>query len=319
MIDLSKGRYWDRPWSLVDGCTPCSPGCDHCWSASIEQRFGERSTLNPYVSALCTITGKFNGDIEIHPERLNIPLKRKKPTVYAIWNDWAHEFVCDDVRLSIIAISRKCPQHVFLALTKRVHTLINFQQYTFLQTLYQNRDIPNALNPYPDNWWNGLTVCNQQEADEKIPIFLQIPGKKFLSVEPMLSEINIEMALEEFQPLNPDLTRKPAPISAIILGGETGPKARPMHPDWVRSVRDQCQAAGVPFFFKGWGEFISAYDAGFRSEEEDRWKRTFGKAWGESLRCWRFEDGTQMVKVGRKAAGRILDGRTRDDLPWVKK
>jgi protein gp37 len=79
MINISKGRYWDLPWSLVDGCTPCSPGCDHCWSAGMAHRF--------YRQHLTTCDGKFNGHVAVRPERLDIPLKRRKPTVYAVWND----------------------------------------------------------------------------------------------------------------------------------------------------------------------------------------------------------------------------------------
>jgi hypothetical protein len=96
----------------------------------------------------------------------------------------------------------------------------------------------------------------------------------------------------------------------VIVGGESGPGARPMHPDWVRSIRDQCQEAGVAFWFKQWGEFIPAFDAGFRSEEKDQYGKSFGEAWVRSKKLWRFEDGIQMVHVGAKRAGRILDGRT---------
>ena len=87
MIDISKGRYWQRAWSLVDGCTPCSPGCDNCWSASMAHRFKREGEPGYDTGILTDEKGNFNGDIIIHPERLNIPLTRKKPTVYAVWND----------------------------------------------------------------------------------------------------------------------------------------------------------------------------------------------------------------------------------------
>lgn len=285
MIRIEKGRYWDLPWSLVSGCTPCSPGCDHCWAAAMEHRTGARIIKGVSVSiAYGTACGyedhipspltdgqrQFNGHIVTHHERLNIPLKRRKPTVFAVWNDLFHEAVPSLFPHHANIRMAQCPQHTFLLLTKRPHVLRK-----------------RKMSPI-DNVWIGLTVCNQSEADEKIPVFLQIPGKKFLSIEPMLSEINIEMALEEFQPLNPDLSRKPSPINAVILGGETGPGARLMHPDWVRSVRDQCAPAQVPFFFKGWG-------------------------------AWKSADfvGDKMVP-GSTRTGRLLDGLTHDDLPWVK-
>jgi len=134
------------------------------------------------------------------------------------------------------------------------------------------------------NIYHGLTVCKQQEADEKIPIFLQVPGKKFLSIEPMLEAIDIRNT-----PLPPcDGREKEWPgFDAVILGGETGPGARPMNSDWVRSVRDQCAVAGVPFFFKGWG------------------------AWKGSAN---FTNGK--MDVGSERRVRLLDGRTHDALPW---
>ncbi len=85
---ISTGKYWDKPWSLLSGCTPCSSGCDHCWSASMAHRFHKREDdYMPRQSHPLTTDGKYNGTIILHPERLDIPLKRKKPTVWAIWND----------------------------------------------------------------------------------------------------------------------------------------------------------------------------------------------------------------------------------------
>jgi len=115
-----------------------------------------------------------------------------------------------------------------------------------------------------DNIYHGLTVCSQDEADAKIPIFLQVPGKKFLSVEPMLGAMDFRK-VKGFNRVGMDLSDW-----SVLCGAETGPGARPVDPDWVRSIRDQCQSAGVPFFLK----HISKKD------------------------------------------GRILDGRTHDDLPW---
>ena len=260
--------YWDRPWSLVDGCTPCSPGCDHCWSAAMTHRFYNSFTDMP-TKQPCLLRVKdgrgvynrrgyeFSGNIIIHPERLSIPLKRRKPTVYAVWNDWAHESISHHFRSLIVKTARECPQHIILALTKRPVIAVGF---------WDRQEAPRP----PENWWTGLTVCNQLEADEKIPIFLQVPGNKFLSIEPMLGPIDINEAM----PLAEDGPN----IDAVIVGGETGPGARPIYSDWVRSVRDQCAVADVPFFFKQWGSY-------------------------------KYKGST----------GRILDGRTHDNLPWRSK
>jgi len=215
-MDISKGRYWDKPWSLVSSCTRCSEGCRSCWSLAMEKRFHKG----------------IEGTIITHPERLMIPYRRRKPTTYSLWNDWGHESVTDHFRLLAVQTARDLPRHTFLVLTKRPKKAADF---------WINYD---GGSP-PTNWWSGLTICNQQEADEKIPIFLQVPGRKFL-LYPCIGV--------------PDSTETPPttmPIDAVILGGETGPGARPMHPDWVRSVRDQCAAAGVLFFFKSWGKSLS--------------------------------------------------------------
>jgi len=301
MIDISKGRYWDLPWSLVDGCTPCSPGCDHCWSAGMTHRFNFQWTKNS-VNPPGQKPGHpvFNGIIITHPERLSIPLKRRKPAVYSIWNDWAHETVDHDFRRQMIRVAEDCPQHTFLALTKRPKTVLDFCRWM------------GDLGSFPDNWWPGLTVCNQQEADEKIPVFLQVPGKKFLSIEPMLGPVDIVSFLPATLPAVDRAVSGPRGdcIDAVILGFETGAGARPGHPDWVRSVRDQCAAAGADFFFKGFGEW--AFLPKFVSATPIPGKTP---PWGKyNVHTW--DDGWS-VRVGKKNfAGRLLDGRTHDDLPW---
>ena len=282
MIDISKGRYWDLPWSLVDGCTPCSPGCDHCWSAGMWHRFhGVIPEQRDDKMALTDLSGRFRGKILTHPERLSIPLKRRKPTVYAVWNDWAHEKVGNRFRSNMMTQMKRADRHTYLACTKRPHVMLDFYRWY-------------GLDP-PKTLWNGLTVCNQQEADEKIPIFLQVPGKKFLSLEPLLGPVDLGLSLYSFHipdHFDRDLRKTPAHespgIDAVIIGGETGPGARPMHPDWVRSVRDQCAAAAVPFFLKSLGEW--------------------------SLRG-NMKTGCEYI---HSKDGRLLDGRTHDDLLWVK-
>ena len=291
------GKYWDRPWSLIDGCTPCSPGCEHCWSMAMGKRFK-----------------KWPDRVTVRPDRLDIPLKTRKPTVFSVWTDLFHE----DVRTSFIAAAfneicrTHLRDHTFLILTKRAermkNTMIDFFEKIDFATVF-------------DCCWLGVTVCNQAEADEKIPILLQTPAAhRWVSIEPMLGEIDltkIKWARIGIDPesykrygvpvpteawsLNNVLISQPAiktdnlycperiGLNAVILGGETGPGARPMHPDWVRSVRDQCKAAGVPFFFKQWGRF------------EEHGAQTFAEA-GYNFHL--------------RSGGRLLDGREHNELPW---
>lgn len=317
MIDITKGRYWDLPWSLVSGCTPCSPGCERCWSAAMTKRFKPYVIEGDMAMPLITDDGqRFNGRIITHPERLSAPLKRKKPTVYAIWNDWCHDAIDHVFRHKMVIGAEFSEQHTFLALTKRPHVMLDFWQ--------------SGIQHVPANWWNGLTVCNQEEADAKIPVFLKVPGKKFLSIEPLLGPVDLEKHLLQWQCPgcrewnygssfcdscgseqweNLDAANK-RQINAVILGGENGQGARPMRPDWVRSVRDQCEAAGVPFFFKGWGKQCPDNEMVCT----DCGERKFDFA----SRAQGGLDTCGMCGTTEWESSRLLDGRTHDELPWVK-
>jgi protein gp37 len=165
---------------------------------------------------------------------------------------------------------------------------------------------------WPENVWIGATVCNQEEADRDIPKLLEVPAAvRFLSMEPLLGAVDLTkeyLALKcdgayPFRGLpNEHRTKLINLIDWVIVGGESGPKARPMHPDWARSIRDQCAAAGVPFLFKQWGEW--AHD----SRIIDAKGNTFH----------RFEDGTWMQRVGKREASRLLDGVEHNDYPAAR-
>lgn len=288
MIDISKGRYWDKGVELVSGCTPCSTGCDNCWSAAMTHRFQKgKVARTPYLT---NGERKFNGQIITHPDRLDVFRKTRKPTVFAIWNDFYHGAVDQRFRLDAARIMDCCDRHTFLILTKRADQAANYGKYI-----------------HGKNIWNGLTVCNQQEADEKIPIFLQVPGNKFLSIEPCLSEIGGNDSICDSGTLSHKSissgvycqkeNMEASSISCVILGGETGPKARPLHPDWVRSIRDQCAAAGVPFFFKGWGR----YGLNLLYDDDEK-----------------LIPKPERTDKAIKNTGRLIDGKEHNELPWVK-
>ncbi|WP_425065573.1 phage Gp37/Gp68 family protein [Reyranella sp.] len=172
--------------------------------------------------------------------------------------------------------------------------------------------------PLP-NVWLGVSTEDQARADERIPHLLATPAaKRFISAEPLLGAININDAMwagedDPTQNLN-------AEINWVIAGGESGPRARPMHPDWARSLRDQCTAAGVPFFFKQWGEwapgslFPASADgmlAGCRYGEFHRGD----DEWVDDCLCSEGAHGAQMFRVGKKAAGAELDGKMHREFP----
>jgi protein gp37 len=202
---------------------------------------------------------------------------------------------------------RMAKQHTFLILTKRPDRMRAF----FMQ-YYVTGHIPNL--------WLGVTAENQARADERIPILLQIPAAKhFVSVEPMLGPVDLNHLQPnrevEIDCLNGThgVTRPHGgtneKLDWIICGGETGPGARPMHPDWARSLRDQCQAAGVPFFFKSWGNYCAPSQM---PEDTYRgWDYHHG-----TENCWREDDPTPW-EVGKKAAGHLIDGQEYRQFPEV--
>lgn len=168
--------------------------------------------------------------LTLHPARLNESLKWKKPQRIFVCSmgDWLHDEVPVKFIREIIEIINLCPEHTFLTLTKRPQ---NFGK-KFMAAL-----LPSQLLGFLPNLWLGVSVEDQQTADERIPKLLETPAaKKFVSYEPALGPVDFSRWLPQ--------------LNWLIMGGETGPGARPMNVEWARSVRDQCRAAGIPFFFK---------------------------------------------------------------------
>lgn len=246
------GRYWTTSWNplKVKGggyhCTKCSPGCEHCWAESLNLRFGNH---NPYDNSRV--------EFVLDEKVLQQPLHWRKPRVVFVCDlcDLFHEQVTFEDLDYLYGVFALCGRQAFLVLTKRSDRI----------AAYHNDDSPDRGLMLNKTWmrkrlmlgakelkketciewpmrnvWHGLTICNQEELDEKASDFLHIPGHKWLSIEPMLGPIEIRGWNIEF-------------LDGVIGGGESGPGARPVHPDWVRSVRDQCAEVGVPFFFKQWG------------------------------------------------------------------
>jgi protein gp37 len=229
-------KFWDRAWSLVEGCTPVSEGCDHCWLAAMQTRFQHEWKDGTPV----TENGVFTGHIYFRDDRINLPLKVKKPTVWAIWSDLFHEQVKDQRINKAFAVMAEASRHTFLVITKRPERAA-------------------TLQGWPANVYCLVTCENQVHANERIPWALRISGKVGLLIEPMLGNIQLSYALticdcDEVQSFHGDprilCTNFVPKIKVVILGGETGPKARAISVDWVRSVRDKCRMAKIPFFLK---------------------------------------------------------------------
>lgn len=341
----SKIEWCDHTFNPWMGCTKVSPACDHCYAevsgparvhrargvemwgphgqrvrtsdANWRQplRWDERACWfvqcdecgwrGEAVGAIC---GACQSD-HTTPVR---------PRVFcASLADVFDNSVDREWRDDLATLILSTPNLDWLLLTKRIGNAAGMQGDMFL-------DGP------PDNIWLGATICNQEEADRDIPKLLATPAaRRFLSVEPLLGPVKLRWEWASGgAPLGGgpqvNLTRPweaPAPtprIDWIIVGGESGHQARAAHPDWVRSLRDQCQAAGVPFFFKQWGEFMPP---------ESRHATYPAKDWRDVLdatgatRPVRFrgdavlKSSRNVVRVGKRTAGRLLDGREWNEVP----
>lgn len=219
MSSKSKIEWTDATWNPVRGCTKISPGCTHCYAEVFAERFrGVKG--HPY---------EFGFDLREIPEKLFEPLRwaSSKMVFVNSMSDLFHESVSDDYIVRVAKIMSSCPWHTFQVLTKRSKRMTALLK-TKLKFVSECKHI----------WW-GVSVENRRHGRPRINHIRQAPAAvRFLSVEPLLENIG-RIDLSE--------------ISWVIVGGESGHGARPMKAEWVRSIRNQCRKAHVPFFFKQWG------------------------------------------------------------------
>lgn len=230
---LERGIYWERSLELVPGCSPVSEGCIQCWSAQqTHMRSFQRNTkIRERYAGLTDEKGNWTGEIRLREDLLDLPLRVKNLTVWSIWNDLFHEDVPFKFIDEVLIMARRCPNHIFLILTKRPGRMLEYYKY-----------IRRGFVNFENNMWLGVTAENQRTTDERIPILLQIPAAvRFVSVEPMLERINL---FKYF------INKYELKISWVICGAESGSKRRPCNIEWVRSIKDQCQSAGIPLFIK---------------------------------------------------------------------
>jgi len=304
------GKFWDKGIMLVTGCTKVSPGCRGCWSEKAHSmRCHNKTVARTYNPDLLT-DGRFNGKVQVNMHLLEKAAKRREPTVYAIWNDLYHEGVTDEQILNVTAVMARNPQHTYLIVTKRPERAAEFwSEFLTLASSFAHAAMMEEL--WPDIW-HIVTAENQAMLDERGGHLLRIPGKRGLILEPMLGgiDLNFMWGTSDNIPRHESIMIRDA-IHQVIMGGETGSGARPMHPEWVRSVRDQCAAAGVPFYFKSWGAFEPC-----EFEDGKGHLKIYPNGQWYSA-CVGDEDRTDVAIIRHNTkAGRLLDGREHNDLAW---
>ncbi len=255
MSEKSKIEWTDATWNPVTGCTKVSPGCAHCYAETFAKRFSGVPD-HPYQQGF---------DLKLWPGRLGLPLRWKKRKMIFVnsMSDLFHEDVPDDFIVKVFDVMSQAKHHMFQVLTKRSERMLSWTMAHF----HSKSSKDDGKGVWLPHVWLGVSIENQSYT-WRIKHLQKTPAiVKFLSIEPMLSPISLDSSLLEA-------------IQWVIVGGESGPRARPMKPKWVYRIRNQCEKYHVPFFFKQWGTFDPT-----------------GK------------------RVGKKVAGRFLDGRTWDDIP----
>ncbi|MEW6058768.1 MAG: phage Gp37/Gp68 family protein, partial [Actinomycetota bacterium] len=258
MSDRSKIEWTDASWNPATGCVEVSEGCDHCYARTFAERFRGVHD-HPYEQGF---------DPKVWPERLEQPLRWKKPRTIFVnsMSDLFQDAVPDRFIMNVFTVMSAARHHVFQVLTKRPGRMASLLRSAWWEdNITAMTDDPRPL----PNVWLGTSVENQKWAGVRIPRLLETPAAvRFLSCEPLLGPIDLRLATAHAC-TDPRLAARQERFDArdrahlsvtsqqeigwVIVGGESGPGARAMHPDWARDLRDQCNAAGVPFFFKQWG------------------------------------------------------------------
>lgn len=289
MSQSSSIEWTDATWNVVRGCAMVSPGCSRCYAMKQAHRFSGPGKAYEGLAELGPDGPRWNGSVVCVPEKLEEPLHWKKPRKVFV-NSMADLFHADVPELfidQVFLVMAACQKHTFQILTKRPERMLEYcgSPETAKRLIEYGTEIVKAVPEMQmrvgsidsdtdgivlKNVWLGVSVETQQYADERIPVLLQTPAaKRFVSYEPALSAVNFGKYLSlncvrcgstylvgghcSNMVCQGGWGENQTKLDWIIAGGESGPHARHVSIDWMRSVRDQCTAAGVPFFFKQWG------------------------------------------------------------------
>jgi protein gp37 len=331
-------------------CVKVSEECKNCYS----ERHNQRSLPAHGTGLPFTVLSTEKVEMFLNPDILEHPLRWKRPRTIFVCSqtDLFGEFVPDELIDRVFTVMALCPQHRFLVLTKRaerMHQYCSSNENAMLMagvlglavagikgSKLTHTHVDDGLTGFSlQNVWLGVTAGTQKTANERIPWLLKTPAaERFLSAEPLLEALDLTNILwhgDHYNsvdalrgginhPLHGVIKQPIGKLGWVVTGGESGPGARPMHPDWARSLRDQCVAAGVPFHFKQWGEWQNGSGL---NPANDRVVLNDGMVLGVDLQHveyevrtnWNSYRSTMMSRVGKKAAGRLLDGREWNEVP----
>lgn len=324
MADGTHIEWTDATWNIITGCSVVSAGCKHCYAMKLA---GTRLAHHPSREGLTIDTAAgpvWNGEVRFNTDWLHQPLQWTRPRRIFVCahGDLFHESVPDDWIERVFAVMAQATHHTFQVLTKRPARMREWfnkpRTYnssacgsTVEGVVRHTAGHPRGFQwPLP-NVWLGVSVEDQAAADARIPDLLSTPAAvRWISAEPLLGPVNLTRVtvagkgwhdtLAGWRDCD-DYPGREHTIDWVVVGGESGPGARPMNPQWVRDLRDQCMLhADVPFLFKQWGSWVSV------SEVEGAGPHHA------------FPDGRTVRNVGKRRAGRLLDGIEYNGFPEVR-
>lgn len=311
MSKVTGIEWTDSTWNPIRGCTRVSRGCQNCYAEAVAARFSGPGRpyegLAKFVIVDGTPQARWTGELRFIEKHLKDPILWKTPAKIFVnsMSDLFHPAVTFEWLAAIFDVMARAKQHTYQILTKRPERM--------LETLLAGCD-PGCETAFadmygqnwpPPNWWFGVSVEDQETANARIPILARSPArKKFVSYEPALGPLDLAAAAGD----TPSL----AALDWIIVGGESGSRARPMHPRWAQDVRNLCVSLDIPLFFKQWGEWVdprqclcALHSAGAHDYISDGLEHSSGCPNEKSF----------VIRVGKKAAGALLDGVEWKEFP----
>lgn len=284
MAQASKIEWTDVVWNPVRGCTRVSEGCRNCYAERQASRFSGPG--QPYEGLARRSPARWTGEVRFVDEVLRRPLSWRKPRRVFVnsMSDLFHDKVTDAQIRSVFEVMAAAPQHAFQVLTKRPQRMVSW--------------LHGLDGTISSNVWLGVSVEDQQTADERVPLLKRAPcAVRWVSAEPLLGPVVL-----------PDCE-----LDWVVVGGESGNDARPMRPEWATSLRDQCAAQGTAFFFKQWGEW------GWPDQFVDSTFRDLDCSEDGAAHDWVHSHGGgySPQKLGKRATGALLDGLEYQEYPEV--
>lgn len=319
MAEQTNIEWCDSTWNPWIGCTRISPACDFCYAADLmDTRLGKATW------------GAGQQRVRTGVKNWNLPLRwNREADAFAAIHGRRRRVFCASLadvfdnevdriwRADVLTLIARTPDIDWLLLTKRIGNVSRLvAEASAIVERTTGEPSPWEDGKWPSNVWIGATIANQAEADRDIPKLLRLPAAvRFLSMEPLLGPVDLAQAsgrhwwTDEGGAQDREVPRE---IDWVIAGGESGASARPMHPQWVRSLRDQCSAEGVPFLFKQWGEWAPILSGtAFHPSVDGAYYAP--RANGGELHD--FGGGFGAVRVGKHQAGRLLDGAAHNGYP----